>query len=456
MTYKFTILLLLCLLGTISKSQAQDRDVLFAHGQGGRGPDTTGAGGTWEVYDDIFSGERQMNSIRENWQERNGLQNYGNAMSNTLANQSTTPPNAPLEDLPLGIGHSNGGLGLRTMMQVAPNTDRILGGVVTVGTPHNGAAIVNNIQNGSVQSSLNRGCRALAAGPSTWIGGGFAVNGITAAAFCAALPTLLELIFDNEGVEGQVVSQSAQEAAVGSDFFTTINEFQPNVNIISVYGNEESPVHWRLLSSQNSDNVSDTRWVNFANVAIAVYSGLSVTYGVLGSVRVITGIFTFNPVAFAKGGYNIYQSVQWARGAQWIANSEQYWLDDIDCESSSTFTQPYTVTVLPCTNFMTGTAEWLQCMEENNCLDAGGIAGCAYQVTGTRTVTVNAASDGFICVDSQIYDPFDNGRNYEAEGVNHSDEVNTTFMQTLNSNDEIYDTFEEIFDRPDEFAIPRI
>lgn len=448
-TFNTTLLILFCFVYTTSIAQNQDRDVVFAHGQGGNGPNNVGAGGTWEIYDDIFSGERQMNAIRDNWQERNGIGNYGNQIGNSITNQSTTPPNSALRDLPLGIGHSNGGLGLRSLIHLPAGADRILGGVVTVGTPHRGGAIVNNIQNGSVQSALNRGCRALGAGPSTHLGGGFIVQGITTNALCTALPTIFE-IFTGGTLEGSIQDQSALDAAVDSDFLSTLNNFEPNVNIISVYGNEESPVHWRLLSSQDTDNENDQRYVNVSNILQGLYTGASVTYGVLATVRLVGGFFSFNPVAVAKGAYNVFQSVQYARGALWLANSEQYWLDAIDCESTTTYTQTFTTSSIPCTNFSVGTDEWFQCMDE---YIAAGDSAPTGTTTRTIRVTVNAASDGFFCIDTQIYDPFDSNRNYEAEGVNHSDETNTTFMQTRNSNDEIREIFDEIFNRIDEFQI---
>ncbi len=438
-------------------AQQNDRLVIWAHGQGGHANSNANSEETWQVYDDIFSQERRMVSLRNNWQERNGLGNYGSEIGNDLPPPTSLNP----EDLPLGIGHSNGGLALRSLDQQLPGGNRQLGGVVTVGTPHRGGAVINSIQSGSMASAIARGCRALSAGPSTHVGqslpipGNIVVQGITTAALCNALSSVI----DEFGLEGSVESLSAQQAAVGSNFIAALNQGTQNSNIISVWGNEESPVHWRLVSSLESDNEDDQRYQHIANIVRGLYIGASAYYGVSASINVIGGILSMNPFSIIKGGYNVYQSVQYSRGAIWLANSEQYWLDEIECSSSQTFTQTFTYTYFPCTDFITGTAEWLQCMEENGCLDdvgGGGIAGCARQFTGVRRTTVNEASDGFFCATTQIFDPFDQNRTYEAEGVNHSDETNTTFMQTRNGNDEMQEELNNIFDRGDEFRIPGV
>jgi hypothetical protein len=69
---------------------------------------------------------------------------------------------------------------------------------------------------------------------------------------------------------------------------------------------------------------------------------------------------------------------------------------------------------------------------------------CYEIIDETQDVFVRESSDGFIPTSSQIF----NGSTdeYEAQGVNHREELNTTAQQTLNGNDEMYDTFEAIWD----------
>jgi hypothetical protein len=71
---------------------------------------------------------------------------------------------------------------------------------------------------------------------------------------------------------------------------------------------------------------------------------------------------------------------------------------------------------------------------------------CYEIVDVTRDVFVKESSDGFIPTSSQIF----NGslRDYEAQGVNHREELNTTAQQTLNGNDEMRDVFNLIWTDP--------
>ena len=85
---------------------------------------------------------------------------------------------------------------------------------------------------------------------------------------------------------------------------------------------------------------------------------------------------------------------------------------------------------------------------------SGGVAGCTYERRElVRSVTVNTSSDGFVCEGTQLFDPFEEANIYEAEGVNHSDETNTTDRQTRRGNDEMAETFREIYNRDDVFGI---
>jgi hypothetical protein len=71
---------------------------------------------------------------------------------------------------------------------------------------------------------------------------------------------------------------------------------------------------------------------------------------------------------------------------------------------------------------------------------------CYEIVDVIRDVFVKESSDGFIPTSSQIF----NGSTdeYEAEGVNHREELNTTAQQTLNGNDPMRDVFDDIWTDP--------
>ena len=425
----------LLLLGTATL--AQDRTVSFVPGLG------QGGDNVWQTYEEMFEMERQMN----------GLRSERIATGTPIADQSTrlaadVVTRAPAGDVGrvLGIGHSNGGLVLREEDRVRNQGDQVYNAIVTVGTPNHGAAISNAIITGEAQRELERGCRALAAGPISEITVLPVVHQqMTNFVFCGVMRNFVI----DPLVGRQVDREAARDAAVGSPFLTTLAAAPPRVPIVSVHGNEERPVHWRLASSNATDNRDDGLFVGIANE-------FRIAYGLAAAARLTNGITSFlqaNPFSIIKGAYRTYQATQYLRGERWIANSEQTWLDVIRCEEDRVY-ETFTVRVIyeGCRWYETGSADWVTCINQN----CGGNAGCVIEVERQRSVTINDSSDGFVCQGTQVFDPFDEPNIYEAEGVNHSDETNTTRRQTRNGNDEMRRVLIEIFDRDDEFEVDPI
>lgn len=440
---------LLCL--STAYAQGPDRSVSWVPGLG------EGDDDVWATYDELFAQEREMAGIRHG---------SGGAGTNGLA--STQAPigqqsdalardidnNAPARSIGrvLGIGHSNGGLVLRSQDANRLNGTRRYNAIVTVGTPNHGAAISNSIISGELTRELDRGCRALLAGPKALIR--FAnpftdvsVQGFSSRYLCG---TAREFVIEPE-LDDQVASAASRDAAVGSSFLEALRNTGQRVPIVSINGNEQRPVHWRLLSSRATGNEDDQLFQHVANIMRGVYAGTAVFFAVKSVVRA----FSFNPVSWAMAAVSAYQSVQWVRGERWLANSEQYWLDALDCHERviRRFVEVDRID-MTCLAFNTASAEWLQCMERVCPNGLGGVAGCI--VTNKKiaaTTTINTSSDGFVCQGTQLFGPFNEANNYEAEGVNHSDETNTTSGQTLNGNDEMADVFREVFDRSDEFGL---
>lgn len=416
--------------------QAPEREVLWSHGQGGNG-------NTWDFYENLFEAERRINSNSPNLEERLGLTAYANDIQDAL-------PRGTGEIGVLGIGHSNGGLALREVDRLfSPGFEnRHLRAIVTVGTPHRGATIVNSIRSGSIQAELNRGCRALTAGPSTHIpGGNLVVQGIATNVLCQILRSL---VIDPQ-TNGSILEPSPLDAAVGSPFLDQLNQNAPLIPLVSVHGNEESPVHWRLVSSLDTDNDSDTRWVTYARIVTALYYATATVYFARGVVGILQ---FFNPFALATSFYRLYQAGQYLRGGIWLSNSEGRWLEQIGCTEATTFKRFETTieAYTGCDYLGPYTEPWFNCV--NDFCGGGGL--CTVEVTRRFTTRVLAASDGFICRPSQIYDPFAEPNNIEAEGVNHSDETDTSARQTRNDNDEMERVLISIFNRGGAFRVPVI
>ena len=92
--------------------------------------------------------------------------------------------------------------------------------------------------------------------------------------------------------------------------------------------------------------------------------------------------------------------------------------------------------------------EWERC--RNDCHLSG--SNCTTTSTQTYQVFVRRPSDGLFCDDTQIIDGIPQQNVYEARGVNHNEETNTTSGTTANGNDEMEDIFNLIWDRdPSDF-----
>lgn len=119
--------------------------------------------------------------------------------------------------------------------------------------------------------------------------------------------------------------------SVGSAELATINGFNSTKPLVTLWGNEQSPVHWRFLSSLQPAN----RPVNINPDPIA-YTDMDVQFvNTMNTLQTIEG--TIAAVSFSASLINLiywnfyqaaawaYVGVQWAEGATWIMNSESGW-----------------------------------------------------------------------------------------------------------------------------------
>jgi hypothetical protein len=255
---------------------------------------------------------------------------------------------------------------------------------------------------------------------------------------------LLDGIFTNAGS-----GPSEDDMAVGSPFLTTLNANAPTVPTISIWGNENSPVHWRLLSSFSTDNSNDTKYVEIANLMRNIYNGFYISHL---TQAIVGGIFGFwNPAAWAAAVLNGWQAAQWHKGKKWFDRSEGIWNGLTGCTATEMgITITYTTSAYWsfCSSFSTGSEEWQECVDFN-C--PNGIANCLEEVTYTQTVIVNDKSDGLLCDQTQLVGGLASGNIYEARGVNHSEETNTTNGTTDDGSDEMRKVFNSIWNRSDIF-----
>lgn len=424
-------------LTNVSAQETQDRPVIWVHGLGEDGT-------TWDIYEDLFDEERQIAGSSRNYIDGLGVATFATSVENGMITDfpGTFGPGCTN----IGIGHSLGGLAIRELDRTRIGNNRRLGGLITIGTPNRGAPIVNSIQNGIVTAVMNDACLRLSAGPLSDIPFiPVEVQGINSNVICNILSiNLLDEIF-----QAQATGPSPADAAEDSPFLTTLNSTAPNIPAISIRGNENSPVHWRLLSSLGTDNEDDTKYVEIANLMRNIYNGFYIYHL---SATVVGGVLGFiNPVIWAIAARHAWKASQWHTGKKWFDQSESIWNGLIGCTGDViTTTVTYTTNVCGC--FTTGSTQWVDCLYE----ECDGLIQNCYQVVSYSFSTpVNNSSDGLFCDQTQLIDGLPTGNYYEAKGVNHMEQTNTTNGTTDDGNDEVFDIFMQIFsERADVFFIP--
>jgi pimeloyl-ACP methyl ester carboxylesterase len=310
------------------------------------------------------------------------------------------------------FGHSMGGVAGRA---IDVNHTGEFGGIITAGSPLDGARIANSARNNDTNWWAVDGIERVTRGPFRQFGPftynilNFAVNDL--------LTVLLFPVFDAFGLR-ESNNQGVTDLAENSGYMNSgIRNSQTNTPKIHIWGNEEGPTFWRLVS-QSIGNGDDNQWVNVANTAGDVYeAGMWVNIG----LAIATGWWTFG---FGAVWY-IYTADGWSAGADWWRDgADRGWNYLIGSGTPSSYTVCY---------------QALNTQGFNNCMSSscqGGACNgsnaypiyttCQQQNTYTQCYTynstVNGQSDAFIKVPSQqgfssVWS--NNAIKVEARGVNH-------------------------------------
>jgi hypothetical protein len=160
------------------------------------------------------------------------------------------------------IAHSQGGLVSREAHKAMVTSNQTIpfGGIITFGTPHGGAQIVNSILAGHVSNWLASSCNRITEGPfqeGTNSNTIFTIASLLLNATEAkqklcnqAISNLGPFIFDNSSATPAIKSDFAVNAVP----LNTLNNFgNPGIEKISAYGIEEEPVFWRQVYSFTND-----------------------------------------------------------------------------------------------------------------------------------------------------------------------------------------------------------
>ena len=271
----------------------------------------------------------------------------------------------------IAIGQSMGGVVLSEVDRI--NTNTYFGGFITMGSPNNGGAILNDLKNGSdipdlikgitfnnfeyksnTYNLIKEGCNlgskatinALAAGANSLTGG----NLLLKKWFVTALPVsnaissifcefILPKIILEQKSPFKNATQTANDLSVNSAILSNINNTNTETPKIAIYGHEQSPVHWRVLGNYfydypwdlERDKTSDENLVNLINdinnitaitenvlnAAGVVYSGLAIS--------AIWWCLPCIPRFVSTAGLNFYAASTCLDFERWISSSEAKW-----------------------------------------------------------------------------------------------------------------------------------
>ncbi|NJN34962.1 MAG: hypothetical protein HC817_12620 [Saprospiraceae bacterium] len=264
-----------------------NRDVVFIHGLN----DVNG----WDNFSNFLTNTRRMNSDEPNHNSQGGFGTLAsNIFSPNFGNQS------------LVIGHSLGGSIARRLNRIG----RPMGGIITVGSPLEGAPIANALLDGSAANAVQDAIFHLSRGPLADLGfinplitvGGHAVGAVF-------LPDIIDDALNIDDFGGAVTLNDIKVGGLGTtqDKFAT---FTPTPKV-SIWGNEVSPVHWNLLSSSTQQDV------------VEIADDLSTFYET--SFWVHTGIAAIN-FWNPAGWWSAFAAHEWHAGWAWIDDdSERIW-----------------------------------------------------------------------------------------------------------------------------------
>lgn len=256
--------------------------------------------------------------------------------------------------------------------------------------------------------------------------------------------SLCELFIDDRFVArlSQTTDVTLQDLAVGSSAIQNINDYTDNVNPniprITIWAEENSPVHWRLMSTEMFGD--DIRFVRIMRNIRGVYNAYYIMNLSSGAIFTIAGFF--DPANFIAAALFYYRASQWKKGRDWFDDSENIW----NALIGSTRREPHEFWEL----VFVPDPDYDDCMEhyENEEYPWPGDCGHWEWQWVTRMVSVNYPSDGLLPKYTQVLQNIPPDNIYKVEGANH---LEVTNMSNSPQGDITKQRFEQIFGRNDWF-----
>ncbi len=383
------------------------RNVIWQHG-------LTGTNEFWRQYAADFAiPHRNIRSTNRTFNSVNGVR----AMANLVA--AGTPAGANN----IGIGHSMGGVVLREVQnQINRNH---LGGIITVGSPMNGARVANALNNGEFRGYISHGSNELIKGPAReFLGELYIIVRVAARSFTGR--DLQEILLDEAGFDNLVMTEfgnpSTNDLAENSAYMNRARNYNMTIPRISIFGNENSPVHYRLAST---------------------FSGKPDGYfpEVIGKARAVYNAFYVKNVATFFNLINIAKASGWKAGRDYLDHgSEKGWNTLTGATRTESRTSCYSVWI--CNNDYSCYESIVTYQDYLNCQ-----ARCYQDQCSTITQHYNQPSDGLLHKSTQLGERTNAttsswvpNATFEAIGANHSE---------YNEHPGTRDILNVIFDRRD-------
>lgn len=385
---KLSILLLVALPLCLS---AQDRNVFWAHGLNSNGD-------FWNIEYARAQREFKVRSTGYTYPTTLGIQAYANNLrtgSSPIRGTRT-----------IAIGHSMGGISLR---QADSNDPGLYGGVITFGSALDGAHIANDVIAGTpIDRFVNSSVENLRRGPiatstrSAWQVFKDVVNNTLKGDLKSELVRtfasgrLVDITENLTGGFNEAVrnnfdpnSQSVRDLAENSAYFNAIRNYSNSKPKIFAWGDENSPVHARMMvSSITLDN-------NFANLLITAYNQVGIRYRSAGNgISTKGGIFGCGSDCSRRRR----EKEAWIVGADYLERGwEIAWNQITGARALETYTTTERVYECDGNNLLALQPYLIECEPSENCENCGWV-----DRRVTRTRWVNQPSDGLIKQSSQI------------------------------------------------------
>ncbi len=308
-----------------------ERRIFWVHGLGGNHLTTWQTAGS---------------DIQNRYCVRNTFPHYTethlNSAGQNLLNLIKDAPPTGSEKEPFIIAHSQGGIVSRSALyqsEVINKQTAPFNGIVTFGTPHLGAEIIDNTDD--IIQMIDEGCNELAAGPLTQlVESNFWLDLIlNARGLIGVLPQTCDAI---SGIAKS--SFSDFQANIGKDYrkynpseyYSEMHKHKSKIKKVAFYGIEEDPVFFRLLDwlkkscedaplySADYDEETKKEIEQLINKYYSEYLSAKSDYEKYDSR--IRKIPLVNYLLYQNLRYEAnLRKVNWSRGWNWLVNLNEKW-----------------------------------------------------------------------------------------------------------------------------------